>query len=111
MTDWPPALEVSLQLAVPMWIMEMRDWEFELRAQAAKECANAVAAHGDDLLFGGKHCAETFNRLAQGLACCAYQPGGVKFMDTHWHVDAEPDPPGGFTVAFLEHLKSVGVRA
>jgi hypothetical protein len=79
-------LRISLQAAVALWIEQARDWTPERRVEEARAGAPAIAAHGDDLQFGGKHCAETFNALARGLACCAYQPGGVTFLGDHWEV-------------------------
>lgn len=79
-------LRVSLQAAVPLWIADVRDWEPERRVEAARGCADVIAAHGDDLQFGGRHTADAFNSLARGLACCAYQPGGVTFLGDHWEV-------------------------
>lgn len=81
-------LRISLQAAVPLWIADMRDWEPERRVRAAKACAPAVAAHGDDLQFGGRHTKETFNKLALGVACLAYQPGGITFLGDHWEASA-----------------------
>lgn len=81
-------LRISLQAAVPLWIADMRDWEPERRVRAARDCAPTVAAHGDDLQFGGKHAAEAFNKLALGLACCAYQPGGITFLGDHYEAGA-----------------------
>jgi hypothetical protein len=77
-------LTISLQAAVPLRILEMRDWTPERRIEAACECADVVASHGDDLQYGGKHAADAFNKLALGLACLSYAPGGVTFMGEHW---------------------------
>jgi hypothetical protein len=81
-------LNVSLEVAVALRIDEIRGWTVEERVRAARECAGAVASHGDDLQYGGKHTAEAFNKLALGLACLAYQPGGVTFMGAHWQVES-----------------------
>jgi len=77
-------LRTSLQAAVPLHIIDVRDWTFEQRRAAAEESAYVIAEHGDDLLYGGKHCADAFNRLALGIACAAYQPGGIRFLGDHW---------------------------
>lgn len=108
-TAVPALLQTSLQAAVPLWIMEISSWSVERRMESARECADVVAAHGDDLQYGGKHCAETFNKLALGLACLAYVPGGVRFLGDHWNVEEFTDSSGHFTEAFLEHLRSLGV--
>jgi hypothetical protein len=90
-----PVLLLTLQLAVPLTIAEVADWSFEQREEAAREGAAAVAQHGDDLLYGGRHCAATFNQLALGLAVGAYQPGGVTFANAHWCVHPHPECPNG----------------
>jgi hypothetical protein len=77
-------LRVTLQAAVPLWMHAVRSWSFERRIQEAAKCADVIAAHGDDLMFGGKHTADAFNKLALGIACAAYQPGGITFMGEHW---------------------------
>jgi hypothetical protein len=77
-------LSISLEAAVPLRILEMRDWTVERRMQTARECADVIASHGDDLQYGGKHTADAFNKLALGLACLAYAPGGVRFHGMHW---------------------------
>jgi hypothetical protein len=82
-------LRISLSSAVPLWISDVRDWEPERRVAAARECADVIAAHGDDLQFGGRHAADAFNALARGLACCAYQPGGITFLGDHYEVEED----------------------
>jgi hypothetical protein len=86
--DLHPVLRVSLQAAVPLHMHEVRDWSFDQRAGAAAECADVIAAHGDDLMYGGKHTADAFNKLALGLACAAYQPGGINFLGDHWEASS-----------------------
>jgi hypothetical protein len=81
-------LPIGLQAAVPLWMHAVRTWSFERRAAAAAECAQIIAEHGDDLMYGGEHTVEAFNKLALGLACAAYQPGGVTFMGDHWEAGA-----------------------
>ena len=103
-------LRTTLQLAVPMWIHEMRPWSIDQRLSMARECAEVVASHGDDLQYGGKHCADTFNKLACGLACLAHQPGGVKFLGYHWIVDQAADPGGRLTKDFREVLERLDVK-
>lgn len=80
----PELLSIALEAAVPLRILEMRDWPAERRILAARECADVIASHGDDLQYGGKHTADAFNKLAIGLAVMAYQPGGVTFSGSHW---------------------------
>jgi len=86
----PDALAITLQLAVPLHIDELRHCDDRQRMAIAARCADVVAAHGDDLQYGGKHCAETFNALARGLAVAAYQPGGITFAGAlHWCTDED----------------------
>lgn len=69
--------------------------EVEAHARAAAE---AVASHGDDLEFGGKHCKSTFAALARGLAALSFPPGGVVFGGSHWcatHPEAQPRGKAG----------------
>lgn len=77
-------LRTTLQVAVPLRIQEVAAWSWRRRIDEARACADVVAAHGDDLLFGGRHTADAFNKLALGLACMAYVPGGVTFLGDHW---------------------------
>lgn len=77
-------LSVSLQAAVPLLIAEMREVSDEHRLQLARRAVDVICEHGDDLQFGGKHCAAAFNAVARGLAAGAYQPGGITFLGLHW---------------------------
>lgn len=68
-----------LSVAVPMWIEKLRGSSFEERALRARSCSNYIGAHGDDILYKTEgRTALAFNKLAQGVACGAYQPGGIK---------------------------------
>ena len=83
-------LTAALQVAVPMWIHEIRNLSEDGRMTLARECGQAVAEHGDDILYRSPRkgkTAEAFNQLARGLACAAYQPGGVWFNGTHFCTD------------------------
>jgi hypothetical protein len=77
-------LAITLEAAVPLRIHEIRGWSTEERIARARECAPVLASHGDDLQFGGKRTQEAFAALVTGLACLAYQPGGVRFMGRTW---------------------------
>jgi len=55
----------------------------------ARVCAGVVAGQGDLVLYRSKRpgvTAEAFNRLAEGLACLAFQPGGVTAFGLHFEV-------------------------
>jgi len=79
-------MQTSLQAAVPLWIERVRDWPFEKRKERALWASEMVASKGDVLQYGGKpgEAAIVFNALAEGLACLAFQPGGVTFLGDHW---------------------------
>lgn len=56
---------------------------------AYKECDEGtslglICSHGDELLYGGKHCAKVFATMANVIAHLAQQPGGVCFSGMHW---------------------------
>lgn len=83
-----------LQVAVPCWIEVLRHSSPAQRMERAVECARYVAEHGDDVLFrGGKdgRSAEAFNRLAEGVALCAFAPGGVTVFELHFEVGEDED--------------------
>jgi len=82
-----PLLAVSLECAVPLRILEHRKTDPEERIKRARELANVVASHGDDILYRSKRRGESaaaFNALAEGIALLAYAPGGVTFLGAHW---------------------------
>lgn len=85
-------LTLALSVAVPLWIEELRRMPWEYIQRRAKECANVVAEKGDVIQFrGGKkgESAEAFNRLAEGIACLAFAPGGVWLFGEHWEAALE----------------------
>ena len=80
-------LAIALDVAVPLWINELRALSFDHRMERAKICAQVVAEKGDVLQFGGGkrgEAANAFNRLAEGVGCLAFAPGGVKIFGRHW---------------------------
>ncbi|REH31071.1 hypothetical protein BCF44_12294 [Kutzneria buriramensis] len=89
-------LRSTLQMSVPLRMFEMRDWADEALHAKAGAGADAVAHHGDDLMFGGKHCASTFNALTDGLAAAALLVGAVDWLELHFcATDHEQCPRGG----------------
>lgn len=76
----------SLRVAVPLHIVKVSTWDEYSRQLEASRFSDIVAAHGDDLLYGGEHCARAFNALAAGLAILAHRPGGVTLYGLHWCV-------------------------
>lgn len=84
------ALVESLAFFVPMWMDEIRNLTDDQRVARAKRCGAMVAERGDVLQFGSSRpgkATEVFNALAEGLACGAYQPGGITFAGRHWCTD------------------------
>lgn len=80
-------LRISLQAAVPLWIERLRNLPEEALLRRAQECGQHIAEHGDIILYRGKkkgQTAEAFNRLAEGLACMSFVPGGVVFLGDRW---------------------------
>ena len=83
---------ISLRLAVPMHIEEIRGWSVEERVRVARLCVDEIGSHGDILQYGSKkrgEVAAVYNALARALAIGAYQPGGIDFAGQHWEVDPE----------------------
>jgi len=79
-------LDLSLEAAVPIRMMIAARLDPDTRAARLADpgIVDAITAHGDDLLYGGKDCAPSFNRLAEALALMAFQPGGVTFHGRHY---------------------------
>ena len=77
-------LLISLEAAVPFWVMKWRVRPESERVARASQCAEIIGSKGDVLQYGGKGCAEAFNALAEGLAILSFFPGGVKFAGHHW---------------------------
>lgn len=77
-------LPIALSAAVPLKIADLAGYSPDARALLARDSADTIAAHGDDLQYGGKDCAPTFAALVRGLAVGAYQPGGITFAGTCW---------------------------
>ncbi|GAB1646875.1 hypothetical protein [Krasilnikovia sp. MM14-A1259] len=81
---FPDVLPIALEMAVPLHIGRLRHVDAARRMAEAADAATVIGSHGDDLQYGGKHCADAFNALARGLAIGAYQPGGITFAGMHW---------------------------
>lgn len=108
-------LSSTLQLAVPLWIDQMRRQPWEVIQERATICSQHIAEHGDLILFRGKkkgESAEAFNRLAEGIACLSFVPGGVKVFGGHWEACLASDIParsafvlGGLCDVIVKALK------
>jgi hypothetical protein len=88
----PPLLADALEAMVPLFILELRTSTVGDRLILAGHCGQQVASHGDDILYRSAkpgRSARAVTALAKGLACAAYQPGGVQFGHLHWCTDHE----------------------
>lgn len=93
----PAALLPSLELAVPLHMMNIRGQSAAWMREEATRCADVVAAHGDDILYRSARRGDTaaaFNALALGLAILAYAPGGVSFAGARWESRSRPGTDG-----------------
>jgi hypothetical protein len=75
-------LLLTLELAVPLRIEELRGATDEQRGALAEKAAALIAADGDDTQLRSLPpgtIGAAFNQLVSGLAALAYQPGGVTF--------------------------------
>jgi hypothetical protein len=80
-------LEITLEAAVPLRIFELRNATGRERVRLAGEASAQIAEHGDVILYRSGKCGETaaaVGWLITGLACAAYQPGGVRFGNLGW---------------------------
>ena len=64
-------MDTALRCAFPMWILELRERDFDYWQTRANICSQVVAEKGDVLMYGTKKkgaAADVFNRLAEGMA-------------------------------------------
>lgn len=90
-------LGMALSAAVPIWIERLRLEPWSYVQERANACADIVAGKGDIIMFRSKKKGETagaFNALAEGIACLAFCPGGVKMFGEHWEA-AHPSLDNG----------------
>jgi hypothetical protein len=80
-----PNLPDFLLMALPfaIWDTQKLDPTSPEYERLRREATDAIASHGDDLQFGGRHAAATAGKLVQGLALLAGAPGGVTFAGVH----------------------------
>ena len=105
-------LKLSLQTAVPLWIDQLRRQPWSHIEARARICGQVVAEKGDVIQFKSNkkgETAEAFNRLAEGVACLAFAPGGVRFMDLRFQAH-HPDSDGVMVAfdALLEAIHEIG---
>ncbi|GAA3762406.1 hypothetical protein HDA32_005824 [Spinactinospora alkalitolerans] len=100
-------LAAMLPTAVLTALPEVAGLTTRERRALAERSADALTAHGDDLVYGGRDCAPTFAALARGLAAAALQPGGVTYAGHHFCVRPHRDCP--HPKAGLFHARLCGV--
>jgi hypothetical protein len=91
-------LQFNLAVAVPVWVDRMRGRSWDFIQGRGQKCAQHIAEHGDDILYRAKQEGKTataFNRLAEGLACLSFAPGGVRFLGLHWESKLHLDETKG----------------
>lgn len=78
-------LEKFLKIAVPLWVLELKEKPIDTLLPRTEGYASFIGAHGDDLQYGGKYAKDCFNKVAEGLAILSMVcPGGVDFGDIHF---------------------------
>lgn len=80
-------LQSTLACAVPLWIERLKREPWSHVQERTRVCGDAIAETGDVILFKSKRkgkTAEAFNRLAEGVACLAFAPGGVRVFGLHF---------------------------
>jgi hypothetical protein len=85
-TTWD-LLEMTLEVAVPLRIWELRHATGGERIRLAGQASCEIAEHGDVILYRSPRHGDTARAvswLITGLACAAYQPGGVRFGNLGW---------------------------
>jgi hypothetical protein len=80
-----------LDIAIRLWIEKLADFSPEYRYHRAHVCAQALTGlnMSESLHYPMKETAEAFNRLAEGIACAAYQPGGIKCFGLHFQRETD----------------------
>jgi hypothetical protein len=85
--DGLDVLDIHLEAMVPLRILELRQAGEAERMRLAREAAEQIASHGDDILFRAARrgaTASAVSWLVTGLAVGAFQPGGVRFRNLAW---------------------------
>jgi len=87
-------LRTALQVSVPLYMARLAQEPWSRILVRARECAQVVAEKGDIILFRSKKPGQTavvFNHLAEGIACLAFAPGGVKIFELHFQAQHPED--------------------
>jgi hypothetical protein len=86
-TDW-------LQFMVPLCLAEMWNLSDAEIDRIRSECCDAIASHGDDAQFGGRHQGTARTAIAKGLAVLAMADGGVTALGIHACTRSHAGCPG-----------------
>lgn len=83
-------MKIVLSVAVPLRIEELRHKPVEeiLDPEQLNSIQRTLDEAREDVLYGGKGCAEGFNAVADGLARLAFMPGGVTVLGMHFDASA-----------------------
>jgi len=88
-------LQATLSVAVPLRIAELRHKPLAeiLAPEALSYIQTRLAAAREEVLYGGKYCADGFNAVSDGIARLAFLPGGVTFLGMHFDAAAGRSSP------------------
>jgi hypothetical protein len=90
-------LVTALQAAVPLWYLDLglpASLPSYLKPEVLEPIQEAIAHHGDILLFGGGKPGETadvFNKFAKAMAILSCFPGGFDLFGRHWEHGGDTD--------------------
>lgn len=85
-------LRTALQVAIPLWIEQLKGLSWDDLTERAHRAAQIVAEKGDIIQYASTKPGETakaFNALAEGVAVLSFCPGGVTFLGDHWETKIE----------------------
>ena len=84
-------LQATLSVAVPMRIAELRDKPIEeiLDPEALRSIQTRLAEAREEVLYGGKYCADGFNAVSDGIARLAFLPGGIDVFGMHFDASSQ----------------------
>lgn len=84
-------LTAALQVAVPLWIIEIKPLGMNAiltRARELNELQDSTGQRliGSDALLYSREgdTANSFNALAESIACMSFLPGGITCFGQHW---------------------------
>lgn len=83
MPDPSEIIRLHLQVVVPLLVDAWRRGERPIPSDEERSAlVDVLTAHGDDLMFGGRHCRDALNALTQLVAFASLVPGGVRVFGT-----------------------------